>query len=298
MTLTPISEPWIYDEFIGKNPPNTFFITVDMRDNTKLQEQLGMERFEAEVLDFESKLTEDQKEARMHGKFKHLIGLVYKEFDPAVHVREKLKIDKKWPTYFACDPHDRKPHFGLWAKVDPFGTIYVIDEIKFKGTIKEFSKQVLKRELINGIKPMEVIRILDPNKGETPTAVTGLKLKEEFANCGLYFTTSVNDDITMGHLAVAEKLRYDKTQPLSLTNKPKLYFVKESTADCISYIQRYTWDDWKDSSRSSKEKPKDNYKDFPDVLRYLVMSNPFYYVPGTDTEDPATFNSESTTGYR
>lgn len=295
LTLTPISEPWLYDEFISKEDSDVYFITVDILDNPHLSREY--------IQWFESKLTEDEKEARLHGHFRHLSGLVYKMFDPAVHIipANTLQIDPGWPTYFVCDPHDRKPHFGIWAKVDPFGTLYVIDEIKHKDTFQGFAKAVLMREAMDPSRfgyPMDVIRILDPNKGNTPSAVSGLKLKDEFANHGLYFTADVNDDITTGHLAVSGRLSWDQRYKLSSTNHPKLYFIKETTRECVRYMQLYTWDDWRGAgkdAKSSKEKPTEKFKDFPDTVRYLVMSNPAFFE--RDDSDPVHYGSGGTTGY-
>jgi hypothetical protein len=254
-----------------------------------------------EITIFESMLTEDEKEARLHGNFRHLVGRIYKEFDPSVHLVEGKKINRhsSWPIFFVCDPHDRKPHFGIWATVDPMGTIYVIDEIRFKGTIEKFSKEVLKREIVNKIRPLEVVRIGDPNKMETPTAVTGLKLKTEFAKWSLHFITNVNDDLAMGHLAVKGMLMWDQNSPISSTNRPRLYFFKETTQGIIQQIQTYVWDEWRSSEKSQKEKPKDANKDFPDCVRYLIMFNPQYFNQDDENDQIyGTYNSDGGyTGY-
>lgn len=293
LTLTPISEPWLYDEFISKATEEIFYLNVDIRDNPYISE--------TEIKLFEAHLTDDEKEARLHGRFKHLSGVIYKNFDPAVHVisAEKVRIDSRWPVYFVLDPADRRPHHGIWARVDPFNNIYIIDEIVFKGTILDTSKEILKRELYNKIVSNDVIRILDPNKGETPSAVSGLKLKEEFAKHAVYFLTNVNDDLTLGHLAVSERLSYDKEKPLSSTNHPKLFFVKESTKECVRQLQLYVWDDWigrSKDNRSAKEKPKDVHKDMPDCVRYLIVFNPQFYSSFSEP-DPTPFRMSRSTGY-
>lgn len=292
LTLTPISEPWLFDEFISQNNPDVFFIKVDIRDNPHLNEE--------EIRFFESTLTEDVKEARLHGNFKHLMGVVYKMFDPAIHVvsEKTVKIDFSWPTYFVVDPHDQKPFFGIWARVDPFNRVYVVDEIKFKGTLKEFSNQVLMRELMSGIRPSEVIRILDPNKGRTPSVISGNTLQTDFAGHGLFFTTKVDDNIQRGHLLVSALLAYNKAEPVSLTNCPKLYFIKEHTTECVKYIQLYTWDEYigrtKDS-KGEKEKPREKYKDFPDCVRYLACYKPYFFLQSE--ADPEPYRSGGITGY-
>ena len=110
----------------------------------------------------------------------------------------------------------------------------------------------------------------------------------------------VNDDVTLGHLAVKEKLSWDKREQFSSTNCPKLYFIREGTKTCVKQLQSYVWDDWKGVSkgaRSGKETVKDINKDLPDCIRYLVVSNPYFY--SMDGEgDPTAFKPTSTTGYR
>lgn len=297
LTLTPMNEPWMYDEFITKQNPDVFFINVDQTENPYItkEEQEAFLRI----------LTEDEKEARLHGNFRHLSGLIYKEFNPAIHLlaQGSIKIDKRWPVYFVLDPADRRPHHAIWARVDPFGTIYIIDELVFKGSIKDTSKVILMKELSLDINPNDVIRILDPNKGETANAmseVQGITLKEEFARHAVYFTTKVNDKIDLGHLLVSERLYYNKTIPLSSTNHPKLFFIKETTKECIKQLQTYVWDDWRGAgkdSKSQKEKPKDINKDMPDCIRYLVVYNPQFYIPGASEADPEPHKANSRTGY-
>lgn len=291
LTLTPISEPWLYDEFVSKSDTDKelFFISVDIRDNPFLDEEY--------ILWYESKLTEDEKEARLHGRFRHLTGLVYKVFDPSVHVipNSYLNIDPKWPKFFVCDPHDRKPHFGIWATVDPLGRIWIIGEIKEPGTLEEFSKKVLHREAENHWRVD--CRIGDPNKMRTPSAMNGLTFQQEFSIHGLHFIVDVNDDIALGHLSVAGKLSWDKSKELSSTNAPKLYFLRDTTREAVRYMQMYVWDEWRGAGKDAKdqkEKPKDKFKDFPDCIRYLVMFNPAY---SEDEPDPIPMGGGGWTGY-
>ncbi|MFH1290777.1 MAG: terminase family protein [Nanoarchaeota archaeon] len=297
LTLTPISEPWLYDEFIAEEMENVFFISVDIRDNPHISEE--------EVSQFEKMLTEDEKEARLHGKFRHLVGKVYKEFDPDVHVisESSIKIDTRWPTWFVLDPHDRRPMYGMWFKVDPFNRIYAIAEIEFKGTVRQVAREIIKREVLMGIAPMKVLRQGDPNKFRCPSNVTSLTLTEEFAKNGVFFSDDVDDNITTGHLAVQGLLWYDKTKPISTTNRPKLYFIKETTKICVAAFQRYVWDSYKSSEKAPKETPKDKFKDPPDCVRYMAMSNPFFFVEEMekDPQDATELGGSSQgfgTGYR
>ena len=61
-------------------------------------------------------------------------------------------------------------------------------------------------------------------------------------------------------------------------------------------FQKYIYDDWKGPTKDSKnprENPKDINKDYPDCVRYWIMSNPTYL--GNEASIPSTFSSR--TGY-
>lgn len=270
ITATPITQPWLFDEIVTNTARNAWHTEVSIYDNPHLKVH--------EIEEFLISLTEEEKEARILGKFLHLSGRIYPELDLKLHLIKELPQEHySWPVYFVLDPADRRPHHGLWLKMDPMGTLYVYDEIVFKGTVAETSAQIKLRERMAGVNPDTVIRILDPNKGRSPSIVSGLKLYQEFGANGLGFQTKVNDDLITGHLAVKERLSYDKKQPISSTNSPKLFFVLDKTRECIRQLLSYVWDDWRGrnaSNKSQKETPLDINKDFPDCLRYACVFVP------------------------
>lgn len=271
ITATPITEPWLYDEIVLNAERDAWHTAVSIYDNPYLSRKA--------IEEFAISLTDEEKEARIHGKFLHLTGRIYGELDD-IHLIDSVPgSHHSWPVYFVLDPADRRPHHAIWARIDPMGTLYVFDEMVYKGTIKDTCNQIILRERSSGVVSDDVIRILDPNKGKTPSNVTGLRLVDEFAANGCYFTADVNDDVATGHLAVRERLAWNKKEEFSTTNCPKLFFVREKTRECFKQLMSYVWDDWRgrnNASRSEKEVPKDINKDLPDCVRYLCMSNPIY----------------------
>jgi len=296
MTMTPLSEPWIYDELVVRLNKSVKVFYVDIRDNPFLKEKA--------ILEFEKNLSNEEKEARLHGKFLHLTGLVYKVLNPEVHyatlnLMDKnsnyFKLKKNW--YFVLDPHDRRPHCGIWAFIDPMNRKYVAYELFMEGTITQLCAYIRVFERAHNI--TGAIRIGDPNKLETPTAVTGLKLKEEFARNGIYFDTKIDDDVTTGHLAVKEELHYDKSLPIEGLNCPRIYFSEEVplTKEMFS---KYVYQEWRgpsSDSRNPKETPRDENKDFPDCVRYFVMKRPHYWNYDESNNTDYAFPGNRT-GYR
>jgi len=277
-SLTPLKEPWIYDELYEKaDGKNIFQVTVSMRENKYLPS--------AEIDLFEQGLTDDEKEARMHGKFMHLSGLVYKEFDRRLHVIEPFGIPRNWRRVCVLDPHDRKPHAVIWAAVDPFDVLYVYEDMECGGTVQELSNAIKKREGRNQIH----LRIIDPNKGKAPSAMgKSGKLTDEFVRYGLHFWAGCNDDLVEGHLEVKRYLKAGGNN-----NRPQIFFFN-NCAQAIKGMTHYVWDDHKTGiQKDVKEKPKDLYKDFPDLVRYLCVSKPTY----KQAPRRGNYQSNNPTGY-
>lgn len=280
MTLTPLTEPWLYDEVISLNDPKVKVIYMDITDNPFIKSD--------EIDFFKRSLTSEEREARLHGKFLHLSGLVYKNLNEEAHFK-KLDLDntnspyskmkKQW--YFILDPHDRRPHCGLWIFINPNEKSFIAYELFMEATISELCDYILAFERIKKIPFNEIYRIGDPNKMLTPSALSKDRatLKMIFEGYGLDFDVKVDDDITRGHMVVREALNYDKDKPIDEFNSPSLFF-SENVPETKKMFMKYVFGDWRNQGREVKnprEIPKDLHKDFPDCVRYYKMSNPYYY---------------------
>ena len=289
MHLTPLTEPWIYDEVFIKaaTDPHIFVVTAGMKDN-RYNTQDAMDRFSSNM-----DCDPDEQEARMEGRFKHLKGIVYKGIDRDIHYINDYTIPGHYPIVHVMDPHDRKPHTMIWAAINEYGHYIIVAELEISGTVLETSRAIKKLErdkrfIVN-------LRIGDPNKFKAPAAVgqTG-SLASEFARYGLTFYTNVNDSIAQGHSAVRQKMHHDKTKPRRLGNQPGLYWFIDGAKKCFAEMMRYTYyESTNQDDHGMKEKPKEAHKDFPDCIRYLVMASPNYEpmnqtideIPQTDTRD-------------
>lgn len=285
ITATPLSEPWLFDEVMNNPKQDVWHIAISTFDNPYLTKK-GIDILLGSM-------TPEEEEARIHGKFMHLTGRIYKDFDTSTHIIDRMPGGyQTWPVYFALDPADRRAHHGIWARIDPLGTLYIFDELVFKGNIEQTAREIVVRERSQGINPENVFRVLDPNKGQSPVGAQGIKLKDEFAKYQVYFTTKVDDDLALGHMAVRERLYVPKG------GYPKLVFLKGMTNECVRQLLSYVWDEWKGNSAASKaekEKPKDINKDMPDCIRYLVMINPVWFNQNESSGEP--YRATSYTGY-
>lgn len=269
ITCTPLTEPWMYDEIYTN--PNYFTITIDMRDNPYLTESA--------IAEFESRLTEDEREARMHGKFMHLSGLVYKEFDPAIHVRPAQTIPPDWPRWMVCDPHDRRPFALKWFAVDPLGRKWAYDEWPNTWFHEAKSSTLSLKDYVHIIREKEMgqaiyRRIIDGRACKVPI-VSGDRqdsMIDAFQDLGLVFEPSY---ITMtlgitdpGHMAIKDHLRVSP-----VTNEPS-YFILDNCKNSIYAYQHNVWQDSRRSDGTISERPAEFAKDFLDLDRYFFMDGP------------------------
>ena len=272
-TMTPLAEQvWVYDElFLSESKEVSRFYAV-MEDNKYISKEAQEE--------FISHLTEDEKLARVHGKFMHLSGLIYKEFNTNIHVVDDYEYPGGYKIVFVLDPHDRKAHCGIWLTVDTDDNLCVIKEIKFKGTLQELVMEIKRQELT--LHSKVALRIIDPNKGRSPSYIGDRgTIVDEFRKLGMHFYDKVADGIPAGHLIVSKYLYYNRTKPLGYTNKPRLTIFK-SCKETIKGMTHYIWvEDKNPNERDAAEKPRDLYKDFPDVIRYACVADLHWHTPSS-----------------
>ena len=294
MFMTPLSAPWIFDEYyqqasnLGGEKKEVFAVTAFPEENLKSH---GGYLDDKTVQEFWESLSEEEREARKHGRWMHLIGRVYKSFDPKVHVLEEppCSLDDCC-IGIAVDPHDRLPFAIAWFAVTPGDDIVFYDEWprtpfeemkQCDKTVQDYAELILQERT-------PTWRVMDPNYGRRRSLSSGLSIADEFQLRGLAFDTSVTDDLAAGHKRVQEYLAWDREKPLDHTNQPKLYFLRRCR-NLIKGFQNYVWDDWKGKiaeGKAAKQKPKEAFKHFPDCVRYAIMSRVRHIRPSDYSERP------------
>jgi hypothetical protein len=288
MVLTPIAEPWIFDQLYepGLDPASdigthTISAEVAVRSETNpegIWEREAFDHFRATVSG------EDHEDARIHGHFKHLAGLVFKEYDPAYHIFDpaKLEIRPEWPKGLTIDPHDKKPFMMAWWAVNPEGQILFFKEWptspfhEYRScdyTWDDYAAFIkAEEEKIPGGAGSVIYRFMDPNFGRSSKASAGVSISDYLGQQGMYFDTTVDDSLQNGHAAIRRRLSFDRNQPLSPTNHPMLR-ISKACWNLDYAFRHYIWDE---VGSVAKEKPKDHAKDAMDVMRYTAAANPEY----------------------
>lgn len=244
----------------------------------------------------------DEREAREHGTFKYLSGLVYrKSYDKDLHWRpvSTPPLPHAYMYRMIIDPHDRKPPAVMWLRFDRFGRRSIIREwpsmadpqynnlpfhkIKDAGdfTIRDFCRFWIEIEEEWKIPHDRISRIIDPNYGNKINRRTGKKLYEEYMiesqlifremklgkNRSFSFITDVVDDLAIGHKAVKQLLKPTPDGDL-------MWEVDESCFNVNYAMTHYSFDErtaLQEEKHGMTEKVRDFAKDFADLVRYDAM---------------------------
>jgi len=265
ITMTPVEGmTWVFDDIYipGKNDPgnNISVVEVDMTENPYLHS--------GEIDEFVSGLSADDKEARVHGKFVQLGGLIFKHFDPQIHVIDPLVPPKDWEWYASMDHGFNNPTAWLWHAASSDNRVITFAEHYQSGEVVDFhAKAVHKINEQNG-RPPDVY-IGDPSI-QQHNGITGTSIHLEYSNGGVPILLG-NNDVAAG---INRMARYLEVRG---DNKPSWYVTRNCT-NLIYELQRYRWKTY--ASRKSmrdnngREAPHKKEDHAVDAARYFFMSRP------------------------
>lgn len=318
-TMTPLKEAYIYDEYSLKAKNNggdddEIAITrgeiwdncqdwcptcrLDISANTEkrvINECPGCSHTlgfmtRAGIDEYLKTLDPEEREAREKGLWRHLSGLVYKELDREVHLYEDFAVPKSWVKIEGLDPHDARPSKYLFVAVSPEeieiegkkrNRLYVYDYVVLKeGNIDDFMRKIKMTRAKHGYEKPKWI-VLDAKYG-TRTEMDGKSWEDELRMRGIGYirlSQSRPGDVELGHKIVRE---YIKLHHSTLTDKtkPGIMFAKNACSGSGGPIHQMFNYQYKEDA----DKPDDEFKDFPDVVRYICMEFPTYTSPENEME--------------
>ena len=224
-------------------------------------------------------ISDAEKEARLHGRFLSLADRVYSDFDQSVHVLQPWNPGDQYSIAHVIDPHSVRPYAQIWAAARSDSLIIfrerpVGDMTKIRKDPRTFAQQAALIRDAEGTNPA-ISRFCDPNYGPRKDTLRGTQVEsvvEALAQYGLQFDARLNDDLAWGEGRVRSLLRYNKNEPLSYANRPRLYI----TEDCPNTIAALTYYAVKAKTGSDfveDEKRDERHKDHADCVRYLCVSS-------------------------
>lgn len=265
-TMTAISEPWIWDLFMGQDElsgkvrtEQFFVVQGETRDNGTLSEEA--------IQSFEATLNEEEKEARLKGKQLQYQGLVYKEFSWANHVltsapegwRDLQTPPADWNIHVSMDVHAQTPNAFVFLAVSPLGTCVVYDAIFLRTTIDDMAS-IVKTRLEGRWSQLRRL-IIDPIAYQTDP-VHRTSIATELKRRGLWMLQPAAKAKASGIIKFK-----------SVLATPNQFFVTSPCKRWLWEIQRYIFD--------KENQPRDADDHMMEATYRLFLPHPLY----THTQD-------------
>ncbi len=255
-TMTPLKgKTFIYDEIYlnAKNNPEIWYEFINWEDNPFLDKK--------EIKLLERSLDKSVLDARKFGRFSAGAGLVYPEFDEAVHVIEPFSVPGEWQDTVSIDPGLNNPLSAHWYCVDWDGNIYVVAEHFASGkdidfharAIKEISRKLNWKTDCKG----RVSALIDSAANQR-TLASVKSVSELFYERGINVNSNVNKDVFAGISRVKSFLKQGN-------GEANLYIF----SNCVNMIREFKGYFW-----SAGDAPVKRDDHCMDELRYYIMTRP------------------------
>ncbi len=282
ITATPLSgSAWMFDEIVANQDAEgkwRFFVEAELEDACEEHGERGFLKHE-DILKMISQYDQDELAPRVFGKFKHLSGLVFKKFNPNVHVIKPFQINSSdFAVFEALDPHPRNPDAVMWVAVDRQGRKFVVDELYENLTIEELAEKI-KRKASNF---RVVKRIADP-AAFVKDQHSGYSLADKLAEFGLYYEPG-SKERTQAIQLIKNDLDYAFAAGEFI--KQPMLFVFETCKRTIWEFQHWQWEEWRGKAaerKNPREKPQDKDDHMMENLGRILLANP-KFIEGTAAE--------------
>lgn len=294
ITATPLTgSAWMYDEIIT-NPNNEAgfraFVTAEVEDACEEHGVRGFLQHE-QILKQIAQYDDEDKQARIFGKFQHLTGLVFKQFDTKIHVVRPFVVSpREFSVINLLDSHPRNPDAVLWVATNRRGEKFVIDEL-----YKNFTST---GELAAAIKAKDAqYRVeewyADPSAWniDQHKQTTTLSLAAELEQLGLPYEPA-SKDRSNGIILTRNALSYELLgDDLSRFVKPPMLYFFDTCVRTIWEIQHWQYNEWTGKTaekRSPSEKPVDKNDHEMENLGRAFLNDPGFveYVPPREAYHP------------
>jgi len=273
-TTNPEGHDWVWKRFIASaqkvdripnaNPTipekiraysdNSFLLTAYSSDNKYLPKDY--------VPNLVARYPDEWVKRYIYGSFDTFSGLIYSMYrDDEPHLFDPMKVEIKddWYRFVALDWGYRNPTAIYWFAVDYDGNVFIYDEYYSGGKIVSEVAEIIKAKS-NGQKIQQYL--IDPST-KNRTALNGLSIMDEFADCGLFFNPA-NNDVRAGINRMQEYLKVQSN------GFPKMRISKRCV-ELRNELQLYRWKDLKaGATQDAPEKPVKKDDHAVDAVRYGV----------------------------
>lgn len=153
-----------------------------------------------------NRMTGHRRERLLEGRWASASGVVYPEFDAALHVVDPFEIPETWRVVRGVDFGYTNPTVCQWWAIDPDDRMYLFRELYRTG--------------LTATDAAKIIRDVDPTRRET-IADHDADAREEFRRAGID-TIAADKAVSLGIQDVAERLR------IAGDGKPRLFVMRDA----------------------------------------------------------------------
>lgn len=265
-TMTPIRQPWIWDEIVSKEgvDPRIDVFKMSIWDNAVSKGGHLEDRFINEFLD---SLPAEERKSRESGEFLHLQGRVFPTWVPRPpYWVPNFPPKREWVRVMGIDPHPRKPVACIWFAISPDSGIWYAYRELYDDRLRTI-KNVVER-----IKELErgehiAFRIMDNSANENERT-SGSSVFEQFADEGIYCELADKTDKDGRRRILREFLEVD---PIFTT--PGLV-VMDTCPRLRHEFMNHVWDEWAPATKDKndpKQEPIKKDDDMIDCAMYLLQ---------------------------
>jgi phage terminase large subunit-like protein len=264
MTMTPVDGmTWTFDEIYdpsvkGQNALIDV-IQVNIQDNTYLNPE--------SIIELLSGYDEEGIRIRGTGEYVAIGGLVFKHYDPDIHVIPPMVPPASWTHYMSLDAGYNNPTAVLWHAVSPSGEVVTYREhYKSEMTVNQHAEIILAQEAelrTHGVIPF--LRIADPAIKQRQQT-TGLSIQIEYAQKGVNLALGAKRDVNAGLDKMNDYLRLDK------------WYITEDCPNLQKEMRTYKRSQYATSKlrekNNKKEEPQNKNDHAIDSCRYFYSYMP------------------------
>lgn len=191
-------------------------------------------------------------------------GIIYEEFDPAIHLKDSFEIPDNWDRYWAVDFGYNNPFVCQHWALDPDNNLYLYREFYMTGrTVDQHARDILKVVAPKGnwIEPRPRQIICDHDAEGSAVLKRELQLGTVNAKkTVLEGIQAVQNRLSKQQLFVLRDSLVEVDQALKLDSKP---------INTLEEFVCYIWD-LSTSIKQVKEVPLKKYDHGMDCMRYMV----------------------------
>lgn len=233
---------------------------------------------------------EEMRKRYIEGKWVAFEDMIYKEFDPSLHVVPGFTIPDGWERIISLDHGMVNPTAVLWGALDFDGNVYIYDEYYSPGLVSEHARAINMKSRNQNIS----MWLIDPSTQAKTREKEGrpYSIIEEYEDYGLYFTPAMNQKLA-GINRVREFLKPDpkRINPRTRVKPSPRLFIFQNCVNTITEMKAYKWRKYRSlANRNAPEEPVDYQDHAMDALYYMVL---YRFPPPQRFPDGTAFISES-----